>query len=66
MKQFEKWFNKAYPLPPTIEREPVGRYFKAGCNEAWKAALRMIKYEGVISDYELASKVIKDELQDDE
>ena len=30
----------------------------------WKAALRMIKSEGVISDYELASKIIKDELKE--
>lgn len=37
-------------------------YIEQEREDAWKAALEWIKYEGVISDYELASKLIKDEL----
>lgn len=39
MKEFEKQFNKNYSLPPTIERGPVGRDFKNGCEKMWRVAL---------------------------
>ena len=39
MKEFEKRFNKEYPLSPTIERGPIGRDFKNGCEKMWRAAL---------------------------
>jgi hypothetical protein len=38
MKEFKKWFNKNHPLPATIERGPVGRDFKKGCKQSWKAS----------------------------
>ena len=42
MKEFEKRFNKNYPLPPTTERGPVGRDFKSGCENMWRAALEWV------------------------
>ena len=38
MEAFEKYFNENYPLPTTIERGPIGRDFKKGCEQSWKAA----------------------------
>lgn len=38
--EFEEWFAKEYPLPPTIERGPIGRDFKDGCRKAWEACLK--------------------------
>lgn len=43
MKEFEKQFNKKYPLPPTIERGPIGKDFKKGCGEMWKGALEFVQ-----------------------
>ena len=39
MAEFEKWYNGQYPLPPTIERGPVGRDAKEQARSAWKAAI---------------------------
>ena len=43
MKAFEVWYEKEFPLPPTIERGPIGRDRKDGCKQAWKAALEYSK-----------------------
>ena len=39
MAEFEKWYNKQYPLPSTIERGPIGRDAKEQARSAWKAAI---------------------------
>lgn len=39
MDEFEKWYNEQYPLPPTIERGPIGRDAKEQARSAWKAAI---------------------------
>ena len=44
-KDFEIWFAKEYPLPPTIERGPIGRYFKEGCKEAYIAGSARLQAE---------------------
>ena len=61
--EFEKQFNKNYPLPPTIERGPIGRDFKKGCKKMWIEALEWIYYEGVLN-HSLAGGLIKEELPD--
>lgn len=43
MEAFEEWYSKEFPLPPTIERGPVGRDHKRGCKDAWKTALKWVR-----------------------
>ena len=47
MKEFEKWFNENHSLPATIERGPIGRDFKKGCEQSYIAALRMVMRKGM-------------------
>ena len=56
MTEFDKWRDR--------EKKGAGIWTTAAYKKGWKAALRMIKSEGVISDYELAGKIIKDELEE--
>ena len=65
MKEFEKYFNEKYPLPPTIERGPVGRDFKRGCGEAWKAALEWVVNECVLPNGMISHTLISKELNDE-
>jgi len=69
MEQFEKWFEETYPLPPTIERGPIGRDLKSGCRGAWKAALewaltnkKPIKYHAYKFDY-IKTDVVEEEVR---
>lgn len=66
MKEFEKWDKKEYPLPPTIERGPIGRDALKQRKHAWKAALRWaldkIKYSP--SDISLIA-LVEEELSDE-
>lgn len=63
MSEFNKWFSKDGSLIPKSGDAGYEGFIER--KKAWKAALRMIKCEGVISDYELAGKIIKDELKED-
>ncbi|KKK65533.1 hypothetical protein LCGC14_2973170 [marine sediment metagenome] len=40
-EEFEKWYNKKYPLPPTIERGPMSCAAKNQALSAWKEAMRV-------------------------
>jgi len=42
---FETWFNKRYPLPATVERGPIGRDLKNGCEEAYMAGYTVPRAE---------------------
>jgi hypothetical protein len=61
--EFEKWFSKDGSIIPVPGDAGYEGFIER--KKAWKAASRMIKYEGVISDYELAGKIIKGELDDE-
>ena len=39
MKEFKAWDEKNYPLPPTIERGPIGRDALKQRETTWRAAL---------------------------
>ena len=39
MEEFDKWDMQEYPLPPTIERGPIGRDCLEQRKKAWQAAL---------------------------
>lgn len=41
MSEFEKWYDKTYPLPPTIERGPIGRDTKEVARSAWEASRQL-------------------------
>lgn len=36
-EEFVEWFNDEYPLPPTVERGPVGKELKAACRKVYEA-----------------------------
>lgn len=42
MEEFEKWDEKEYSLPPTIERGPIGRYGLNQRKHTWRAALEWV------------------------
>lgn len=42
MNNFHKWFSRTFPLPPTVERGPVGRELLSGCRASWEAALEWV------------------------
>ena len=69
MKEFGKYFNEKYSLPPTIERGPVGRDFKRGCGEAWKAALEWcltwLDNDSPCGCDKISSEIIKRELNNE-
>ena len=48
--EFEEWFTKEYPLPPTVERGPIGRDFRNGCKKAWNKSID--RSEASRKDYE--------------
>ena len=47
MKTFEECYEKEFPLPPTIERGPIGRDRKDGCKQSWRAALEWALSTGI-------------------
>ncbi len=36
---FESWFGKEFPLPAGMERGPIGRDLKSGCEKAFMAGV---------------------------
>lgn len=40
MDEFEKWYDKTYPLPLLVERGPIGREAKKQAKIAWEEAMR--------------------------
>lgn len=60
MKGFDKWDMREYPLPPTIERGPIGRDCLRQRKHAWRAALKWV-YNGL--DYSEEHREIKDKIE---
>ena len=61
MKEFEKWFEKTYPLPPTMERGPIGRDMKCACKAAYREALEWaITKDTDLNATELADAIKKE------
>lgn len=50
MRQFDRWDMQEYPLPPTIERGPIGRDCLEQRKKAWRAALEWILGEANYCD----------------
>lgn len=69
MKQFEKWFEETYPLPPTIERGPIGRELKVACKATYRAALECVQdiacKGGILQNDFVIREWIREELQSD-
>jgi len=59
MRAFEEWYEKEFPLPPTIERGPIGRDRKDGCKQSWKAALKWVLQRSN-SDEDLIEKELEE------
>lgn len=55
MKEFERWIEQKTFYDKNTELRIAAAF-------AWKAALEWIKYEGVLSDIELAGTLIDEEL----
>ena len=65
MKAFEVWYEKEFPLPPTIERGPIGRDRKDGCKQSWKAALKWAREKAENYTPEDVCCFIDEELEDE-
>jgi len=63
MKEFDKWNMKQLRVIPPFEGERYYSLIDAERKIAWKAALEMIYYKGVLSN-SLAGDLIKGELPD--
>jgi hypothetical protein len=67
MKAFEAWDAKEYPLPPIIERGPVGRDMLTQRKYAWREALKWFYTKLDYSqEHEQLKALIEEELDDDE
>ena len=67
MKEFEKQFNKSFPLPSTIERGPIGRDFKNGCKKMWRAALeQVLEWLDYSAEHKEIADKIHEELEDED